>query len=244
MINRILLAFYRRLFKLFSANVAKYTKTTDDQVLSVSLKNYSSYQNEYGISYDIINKNVLHKALNINDQDLVLDVGGGHDPLVRANVIVDIDTEETSHRNFNKIKLYPHQKFVCSNIEDLSCFQDNEFDYVFCSQVLEHVSDPERACSELQRVAKRGFIDTPRSGFDLAVGHPDHKWLIDYIDGILYFRPKMVIGIGSVLFADHAFSAWQSDKLVQDRISSKYRNLSNNCFEWDGGFKYKVLKKW
>lgn len=130
-----------------------------------------------------------------------------------------------------------------ASIEDLP-FEDKEFDYVFCSQVLEHVNFPSKACAELQRVAKRGIIDTPRSSTDLVFSHQDHRWLIDYIDGTLFFRPKPVKIVDSILFRRWGVLAWQLDANVQKNIDATYRNVSNNCFEWENGFNYKELHSW
>ncbi len=44
-------------------------------------------------------------------------------------------------------------------VSDIRClpFEDNYFDLVICSEVLEHIDDHERAVSELTRVLKPGF---------------------------------------------------------------------------------------
>lgn len=197
-------------------------------------------ENEFGTSFDLRNRCTCDSVLKIFENDRVLDVGGGHNPLERADVVVDVDSEESPHRNGNRLKLFPHQQFVCASVESLP-FADNEFDYVFCSQVLEHVENPALACAELQRVAKKGFIDTPRSCCDLVFSHKQHRWLIDRIDNILFFRPKPVMMEHSVLFKHWGVLAWQLDPEVQERVESLYRNVSNNSFEWEEAFEYKVV---
>lgn len=42
------------------------------------------------------------------------------------------------------------------NIEDMSCYADNSFDFIICSHILEHVASPKLAVSELNRVLKVG----------------------------------------------------------------------------------------
>lgn len=42
-------------------------------------------------------------------------------------------------------------------------------------KTLEYVDDPNRACAEIIRVAKRDFIDVPRMSADMHLGHPEHK---------------------------------------------------------------------
>ena len=46
--------------------------------------------------------------------------------------------------------------FRVVNIENTP-YDDKEFDFVYCSHVLEHVSEPARACEELMRIGKRGI---------------------------------------------------------------------------------------
>ena len=42
------------------------------------------------------------------------------------------------------------------NIENMTIYKDGQFDFLVCSHVLEHVSDPVKAAQELQRVLKSG----------------------------------------------------------------------------------------
>lgn len=63
----------------------------------------------------------------------------------------------------------------------MSAFRDKEFDFVYCSHVLEHVRDPAKACAELMRIGKRGFIETPTRGKDLWLGTAavsNHRWAV------------------------------------------------------------------
>lgn len=233
MFRSLIIRFYRRLPDLIAAGPDHLAQV--DGLIAT---------NAFGKCYDLRDRMTCHAALSISDGDRVLDAGGGHNPLFRANVVVDIDAGESQHRNFNTLRLHPHQTFVQAPLEDLSAFKDKEFDYVFCSQVLEHVEDPAKACAELQRVAKRGFVDTPRSGMDLVVSHPEHRWLIDWIDGTLYFRPKPARIMASPVYRNYGLAAWYADHDVQERTEFWFRNVSNNHFEWNDGFDFKVLRSW
>ena len=78
--------------------------------------------------------------------------------------------------------------YQCS-IENLP-FADSEFDFVYCSHVLEHVDNPEAACRELMRVAKRGYIETPTRGKDLwfdTAKVSNHRWGIELFNDALIF---------------------------------------------------------
>ena len=118
----------------------------------------------------------------IKPSDKVLDVGSGSIPFHLANHLVDITIENdnfgragVAFKHIDGIPIYE------CNLERLP-FEDNEFDFVYCSHVLEHVNDPDKACSELMRVGKRGFIESPTPGKDIWLNiakASNHRWAIE-----------------------------------------------------------------
>jgi SAM-dependent methyltransferase len=78
---------------------------------------------------------------------------------------------------------------VVADAEELP-FRDLAFDFVICSHLLEHVRNPARLLKELQRVARRGYIETPSSVHERLYGNPFHKWLVDVPGGVLRLAPK------------------------------------------------------
>lgn len=129
--------------------------------------------------------------LKISKKERVLEVGSGHSPTFRANVIVDRFVDTNFHR-CGDIKIYPHQTFINANGEALP-FKDKEFDYVICNQVLEHADDPAKFISEQCRVAKRGYMETPSLLGEFLFPKKSHKWIILYLDNklILFEKSKM-----------------------------------------------------
>lgn len=106
----------------------------------------------------------------------IADVGPGDFPLLRANAYID-----ASANILSRLRLNPDQKAIESNLDaGLPGIVDQEFDYVWCSHVLEHVKDPLRAAAALQRIGKRGTVVLP--GFVkeslFLFEEADHKWLI------------------------------------------------------------------
>ncbi len=126
--------------------------------------------------------------LKIKKNDRVLEVGSGHNPSFRSNVIVERFIDNNYHR-CGDVKIFPHQEFVNANGEDLP-FKDKEFDYVICNQVLEHVDNPEKFINELTRVAKSGYIETPSLIGEYLFPKESHKWVILEIDNKLVFYDK------------------------------------------------------
>lgn len=103
------------------------------------------------------------RITKIASKDNVLEVGPGGSPHPRSNVLLEKvfegEKEAKSQRGYaNKPKT--KQKMVYYDGGRFP-FKNKEFDYVICSHVLEHVleEDLPTFISELQRVAKAGFIE-------------------------------------------------------------------------------------
>ncbi len=129
--------------------------------------------------------------LHIKKTDKVVEIGSGHNPSFRSDVIVEKFISNNYHRA-GEIMIYPHQEFVNADGEKLP-FQDKEFDYIICNQVLEHVENPEIFVQEQNRIAKKGYIETPSLIGEQLFPKQSHKWVILDIDGklVMYEKSKM-----------------------------------------------------
>lgn len=124
----------------------------------------------------------------------VLDVGSGDMPFPHATVLLDHGPRSSAHpahraENPSGQLVYQQKPFVIGELENLP-FAGDAFEFVFCSHVLEHVEDPGRALHELQRIAPQGYIECPRSWFEMIDASPFHLWMIDYRREVLTFRRK------------------------------------------------------
>ncbi|MDQ3739652.1 MAG: class I SAM-dependent methyltransferase [Actinomycetota bacterium] len=113
----------------------------------------------------------------------VLDVGGGTNPVARADVVLDLLPGATVQRD------------VCDR--DPWPFDDDEFDFAVCSHTLEDVRDPIWVCAELQRVARAGYVEVPSRLEEQAwgvhgewVGWSHHRWLVDVGEDEIVFAHK------------------------------------------------------
>ena len=62
-------------------------------------------------------------------------------------------------------------------------FKDNEFDYMYCSHVLEHVADLEKTLKEISRISKKNAIieiRVPHFSCGVSYSDPTHKRLFSY----------------------------------------------------------------
>lgn len=148
-------------------------------------------------------KSVAKVLSSIKSTDRVLDIGGWAQPLRRANAVIDCFPYETRG-------MYGHigdgeEQFKKSDwIQWDICdrkpwpFKDKEFDFVVCSHVLEDIRDPLWVCAEINRIAKRGYIETPSRAAESTygvesyrfTGSHHHRWFVEFIDGRLRFTHK------------------------------------------------------
>src|SRR4051794_8143444 len=146
----------------------------------------------------------------IGPDDLVLDVGGWGQPFPRADWVLDLlpygtrglydYDRETAAERFSEATWV--QRDICDH--EPWPFADRQFDFAICSHTLEDIRDPIWVCSELQRVARAGYIEVPSRleeqthGFEGPwTGWSHHRWITEQSgDGTLEFtfKPHLVHG--------------------------------------------------
>jgi SAM-dependent methyltransferase len=177
--------------------------------------------------------------LKIKSGERVLEVGGGHNPHPRANVVVDKYADSNFHRS-GDLKVLKQQTFMEADGEALP-FKDKEFDYVICCHVLEHAEDPVKFLSEQFRVAKRGYIETPSLLGEYLFPRISHKWILHEYKDVLYLVDKEKLGF---------IYGYDLGELVQDYLPTHsigfkivertHPNLINVRIEWETNFDYVV----
>ena len=188
------------------------------------------------IVYPTEDHDALFQSLDLNRSDYILEVGGGSNPFKYANVVVDIDIHSGHHRNGKNIPIHTTKNLVQGDLQNLP-FLNKCFDMVLCIQVLEHIENPAKACKELMRVAKKGFIEVPRKWTEHYAGYPTHQWLIDEKRGGLVFEPVTCEGFPFLNFSLPPL--WDSQTLRQTALHS-YRNIPCVQLYWTDNFKYTI----
>lgn len=128
-----------------------------------------------------------HLHCPVSKNALVLEVGSGGNPYPRANVLLDA-MEETIERN--EKNLITDRPLVLGLCESLP-FKDKQFDFIIASHVLEHTDNPEKFLSELMRVGKGGYIETPEGWFEKMCPFTYHRLEVSNLNGKLLIRKKL-----------------------------------------------------
>jgi len=130
----------------------------------------------------------------------VLDIGGSANAFSLATVIVDPYPEEEfdAQRGGVSSNIPEGVEFVKAFGEELP-FPDDSFDFVVCSETLNHCRDPVKVIEEMKRVAPRGYVDVPAAIHELFEPHGEHLWRCFLLeDGTMGFherRPGDIITI-------------------------------------------------
>jgi len=177
--------------------------------------------------------------LHIKNGDRVLEVGAGHRPHPRANVVVDKFIDNNFHRSGN-LKVLENQTFLEADGENLP-FNDKEFDYVICSHVLEHVENPEKFLAEQFRVAKRGYMETPSLLGEALYARESHKWLVQEFNDITYLVDKIKANFHYGYDTAELLQGFLPRNSIGYKILERtHPNMFTNRIEWEGDFKYQI----
>jgi 2-polyprenyl-3-methyl-5-hydroxy-6-metoxy-1,4-benzoquinol methylase len=176
--------------------------------------------------------------------DKVLDIGSGGYPFPLATHLADFFEENTSHRSENLVK--DGRNFINCDIENLP-FKDKEFDFIYCSHVLEHVNDPVRACNELIRTGKRGYIETPTKTSDIMFNFTNlknhHKWHIEITGNTIIFiewKDSERRNMGNNYYYEQILSEWVNP--LHD-VFNNNRDMFVNMMLWEKEFDFLIINK-
>ena len=119
-------------------------------------------------------KKHIETILSKNSDWKILDIGCGYSANEFATTICDVHDLSKFYEGKNFIKLEKKQL----------PFDDNQFDFVIASHVLEHVEDFKFFINELERVSDKGYIELPTKLEDNLVfeNKKDHLWHMDFND--------------------------------------------------------------
>lgn len=167
--------------------------------------------------------------------DMVLEVGPGGSPYPRSNVLLEksflSESEAEGQRGYAK-PLASDKKIVYFNGGRFP-FEDQAFDYVICSHVLEHVPAEEVPffLDELSRVAPRGYLEFPTVYYDYIYNFPEHVTLLLHRSGTVNFIGKAESGLDGFAAVHRLF--YESLKAGRNGMANELKQYFFQGFEWE-----------
>ena len=146
------------------------------------------------------------KISSIKASDRVLEIGPGATPHPRSDAFLELKFHESKDKIAQRggVNVDPNfgTKPVFFYDGEVFPFDDNQFDYVICSHVIEHVPNPEYFLNELFRVSGgRGYIEYPLITYEYLYNFDVHSLFIKYDqeNDTLSFLPKTETAIADFL---------------------------------------------
>lgn len=176
--------------------------------------------------------------LGIRPRDLVLDLASGQDPHPRANILCDKFAADNTERSCHASLLVDRPLVLADATE--TPFPDKAFDFVFCSHLLEHMEDPRRLLEELQRIGRRGYIETPSKIYEKINGWEFHRWFVSLEGNRLVLEAK-----DGVIF-DGDLHQWFSSRILRtpvwDFVVPRLEELGLlTALIWEGHIAYEIV---
>lgn len=177
------------------------------------------------------------KIIKISSSDKVLEVGPGGTPHHRSDVFLE--------KNYSSEAIWELQRGYAQKLSTdkktvyydggVFPFEDNAFDYVICSHVIEHVENVEFFLSELFRVARKGYLEYPTIYYEYLYNFEVHLNFIKFKDDVLMYMKK----------EDTSFNEFSPvQKLFYKSLEKGHSTLVDNLkkimfegFEWEHNFK-------
>lgn len=170
--------------------------------------------------------------INIRKKDKVLEVGPGITPFYRSDVLLEkrYSTAGEFYAQCGEQRKLLTGKTTIYYEGGHFPFSNNEFDYVICSHVLEHVEDLNLFVTELKRVAKRGYIEFPTIFYEYLYNFDVHKNIMLYKDGTIYWMKKSSVPLS--VFRPINLFFQETLRFGQDQMIVPQKKIFFQGFEW------------
>lgn len=178
------------------------------------------------------------RKFSIKKNEIVVDLGCGGRPLARANILVDKFLEGLTERPTD---------FIDNGAYIIQCdlsklpFKNKSIDFAYSSHTIEHLVNLVESLSEMQRVARRGYITCPSALREQIISHKMHVWFIENKNGRLIINrkekpyPDYIGGYFDKLLANDGYKVERFEKYFKKEFYINYF--------WKDKINYKLIDK-
>jgi SAM-dependent methyltransferase len=181
------------------------------------------------------------KIRSIRSTDRVLEIGPGSTPFRRSNAFLEIRLTTLEERILQRGEVVDDPDYKGRPVfyydGGVFPFTNNEFDYVICSHVIEHVENPELFVSEIFRVGGgRGYIEYPMIAYEYLYDFGVHKLILklDPESNNLHYVKKQNLPLSQ--FSPVTTLLRKSLDCRWDDLCSANKNMFFEGFEFLNGF--------
>lgn len=125
--------------------------------------------------------------MNIRKGDIVVEVGSGHRPMPRSDILVDKYIADDFERDGHEMVF--DRPVVIGDAEKLP-FKNQSINYVYSYALIEHLENPEAFIHEMTRISRRGVIICPSRLHEIFTAFSYHRWFVDVQDGKIKLEKK------------------------------------------------------
>ena len=155
------------------------------------------------LRYDVLSQ------IKVSQDDFVVDVGGGHRPFHRADLVVEkFPFDSDLHRS--QPVVFPDAPLIIASAENLP-IADGACDLLFSSHCIEHLSDPREFIKEIKRCAKTVYLEFPSRRLEMMFAWNFHPWLIETVGTkLVCYRNDVPQFFGDMFHREYdaAIGAW------------------------------------
>lgn len=149
------------------------------------------------------------RRIDVGKTDFVIDIGGGHRPFWRADLVIEKHPFEHSlHRT--QAMQFPAVPVIKADAMAVPV-PDGGCDLIFASHILEHLPDPGGFIEEIKRCSQHVYLEFPSRNRELMFAWSFHEWLIELDGRVLKFYRNDLPQLFGRLFHeeyDAALGAW------------------------------------
>ena len=177
------------------------------------------------------------RKFNIRNSDIVLEIGSGNYPWIRSDILCDKYIASSYERAFRS-PIVIDRPFVIADAIKLP-FKDKSIDFLYSSDLAEHLDRPDLFFEECNRIANRGCIKTPSALAERLIGWDYHSKMFEIVDGAIIIHNKTKDNWG--WFGNTFHKLWKEDRKFR-KIVRKREDLFRMVYVWEKSIKYRQSK--